>query len=123
MDKITEVKSPFPPGEHLSESARELYSRLQNEYGIWDCGGATILQCACEAFDRCRSAREEIEADGGPVILDRFGQKKPHPAIGIERDSRSQLLVSLKNLNLDIEPIRSAPGRPTSPLGWAGGIK
>ena len=112
MDKITEVKNPFPPGEHLSKAARELYSRLQNEYSIFDSGGAAILQCAAEAFDRCRSAREEIEADGGPVILDRFGQKKTHPGIGIERDSRSQFLVALKALNLDLEPLKNEPGRP-----------
>jgi phage terminase small subunit len=106
-----------PPG-HLSESARDWFLSLQAEYGIFDTGGVSLLTAAAEAWDRCRTAREAIAADGGPVIRDRFDQTKAHPAAAIERDARSQFITALKSLNLDIEPLRDKPGRPTQSETW-----
>ena len=64
-----------------------------------------------EAFDRMKLAAAEIARDG-QTIIDRFEQPKPHPLLATERDSRSQLLMALKSLNLDLEPLRDGPGRP-----------
>jgi phage terminase small subunit len=106
------------PPKYLSESARDWFLSLQAEYGIFDTGGVSLLTSAAEAWDRCRSAREAIAADGGPVIRDRFDQTKAHPAAAIERDARSQFITALKALNLDIEPLRDKPGRPTQAETW-----
>ena len=108
------------PPEHLSAAARDWFLSLQAEYGIFDTAGVSLLTCAAESWDRCTSAREAIASDGGPVVRDRFDQTKTHPAAAIERDSRAQFMAALKALNLDLEPLRPGPGRPTNPVGWKG---
>lgn len=87
-----------------------MWQRLQAEYSIVDAGGLVVLTAACEAFDRMRAAQKLIAKDG-MVAADRFGQQKPHPAVVIERDARGQMLAALKQLNLDLEPLKSI-GRP-----------
>jgi hypothetical protein len=51
-------------------------------------------------------------AEHGAVTVDRFGQLRPNPATTIERDSRAAMQSALKALNLDLEPLRDAAGRP-----------
>ena len=84
---------------------------MAREYGISDSGGLELLETYCRAADRCAGATREIERDG-MVTKDRFGQLRPHPLLSVERDSRSQMVQSLKALNLDLEPIRDRIGRP-----------
>jgi hypothetical protein len=43
--------------------------------------------------------------------VDRFGQKKLHPAVLVEQNARVGLLHGLKALNLDVEP-PGPMGRP-----------
>lgn len=71
------------------------------------------MQTAMESFDSMRDA-QRIIADEGRMIEDRFGQRKSHPMCTVEKDSRAQMLSSLKALNLDIQPTHDAPGRPVS---------
>lgn len=112
------MKKSTQPPEHLTRAAKDWFLLIQREYAIEDSGGVSILTAATEAWDRCTSAREAIEKDGGPVIKDRFDQLKPHPACAIERDSRAQFISAIKSLNLDIEPLRAGPGRPTQAETW-----
>ncbi len=100
------------PPKHLSTEAKKIWKTVISEYGIVDIAGIKILKTALESFDRAQSAREQIEADG-LTVLDRFGILKPHPLLPIERDSRSAFLAGLKALNLDIEPLKDRPGRPS----------
>lgn len=102
--------------QRLSPEARKLWRTLAGEYGIADEAGQVILTTALEAFDRMRAAQLRIEQDG-TVTTDRFGQLKAHPLLTVERDSRSQFLAALKQLNLDVEPLADRAGRP------AGGSK
>ncbi len=81
------------------------------EYAISDPGGRLLLATGLEAFDRMREAQKAIKADGA-TVQDRFGQPKAHPLLTVERDSRAQMLMCLKALNLDLEPLRDGPGRP-----------
>src|SRR6056297_961656 len=97
--------------KHLSRPAKTWFKKIQDEYEIEDKAGLLLLQTAFEAFDRMKEAQDTISNDG-PVILDRFEQKKAHPLLSIERDSRAQMLAALKQLNLDIEPLNDKPGRP-----------
>ena len=69
------------------------------------------MTTAAEAFDRMKKAEDIIEREG-MIALDRFKQPKAHPAVVIERDSRAQMLVALRDLHLDLEPLRDRPGRP-----------
>ena len=105
MKKLSEAP------ERLTAEAKTWWKRLVDEYDIRDPGGELLLETALGALDRMRQAQRQIEADGS-VLTDRFGQKKPHPATVLERDSRAGLISALKQLNLDIEPLRDRPGRP-----------
>jgi phage terminase small subunit len=84
---------------------------LLAEYSIEDGAGLLLLQTALEAFDRMNQARDLITKYGA-VTTDRFSQLRPNPATTIERDSRAAMLSALKALNLDLEPLRDAAGRP-----------
>jgi P27 family predicted phage terminase small subunit len=104
------TQNRIEPPSHLSAEARKIWDELLSEYVIEDTAGLKILRVACEAFDRCQSARRLIDADGMTVI-DKAGQTKSHPLLPIERDSRAAFLAGLKSLNLDYEPSK-AVGRP-----------
>ncbi len=96
--------------KHLSAEARRMFESLCAEYGIADTAGLRVLRTSLEAWDRCQSARRQIDQDG-MVVKDKFGQLKPHPLLPTERDARSAFLAGLKALNLDVEPIGPI-GRP-----------
>ena len=102
-------KTPTPP-KHLSTEARALWRAITADYDL-DAAALAILGGALEAFDRMREAQGLLKADG-LVVVDRFNQQKPHPAVSIERDSRQAVLRGLTALGLDLEPIHDGPGRP-----------
>jgi phage terminase small subunit len=104
-------KPDAKPPKHLTRESRALWVRLVSEYGIDDAGGLAVLLQACEALDRLRQAQAAIAADGA-VVLDRFGQQKPHVLLVTEVSSRSAFMAAIKSLGLDIEPLRPGVGRP-----------
>jgi P27 family predicted phage terminase small subunit len=95
-----------------------MWRQLRDEYSIDDAGGLVVLAAACEAFDRMRAAQTILRAEG-LTTMDRFGQTKAHPMTLTERDSRAQMLAALKQLNLDLEPLKSV-GRPAGFSSWTG---
>lgn len=99
----------------LSKEALSLYDAIAKEYAIDDAAGKHLLRTACEAFDRMRQCQASI-AEHGEAVKDKFGQLKPHPLLSAERDSRAAMLNALKQLNLDLEPLKDV-GRPSRPLG------
>lgn len=88
-----------PPPSHLSAAARKLWDKLTADYVLDDAAGMLLLQSACEAYDRLQEARKLIDKEGA-VQRDRWGQAKPHPACGIERDARTQMHSALRLLKL-----------------------
>jgi hypothetical protein len=82
------------------------------EYAIEDVGGLMLLQQACSALDRAESLRAEIEADG--AIIRTRGTIREHPALRHELANRAFVVKTLQRLGLDVEPLRSGPGRPPS---------
>lgn len=106
-----EVDEAGPP-PHLSEEARREWLRLTEEYDLEDSAARLILTTAFEAFDRMRGAQRDLAAAGGCTFKDRFNKPKVHPAVAVERDARAAWLAALKQLNLDLEPLREGPGRP-----------
>jgi P27 family predicted phage terminase small subunit len=104
-------KSTAKAPSHLSPEARRWWRRLQQEYAFDDQGGLLLLQTALESFDRMRAAQAAIKEDGA-TSLDRFGQLKAHPLLPTERDARAAMMAALRQLNLDLEPLRDGPGRP-----------
>ena len=98
--------------DHLTDEAKAIWQEILTEYDISDAAGLRILRVALESFDRAQAARQAID-EQGMTFLDKFGQPKPHPLLAIERDSRAAFLTGLKALNLDLEPLRDRPGRPS----------
>ena len=96
--------------EHLSDEARAFFRAVSTEFSIEDPAGLRILLTAAEAMDRAEKARKIIDADG-MIVAGRDSQLKPHPLLATERDARAQLLMSLKALHLDLEPVGQV-GRP-----------
>jgi phage terminase small subunit len=106
------MKAKISPPAHLTKEARRLWKALLAEWPtVGDVAGLAILKTGLEAFDRATGARLAIDKDG-LTIVDRFGIAKPHPLLPAERDARGQWLAALKQLNLDVEPLRDKPGRP-----------
>lgn len=95
----------------LSREAAAWWRKITEEYEIADEAGKLILQTALEAFDRMRQSQEILKRDG-MTVTDRFGQPKAHPMTTTERDARASLLAGIKQLNLDLEPLKDGPGRP-----------
>lgn len=98
---------------HLEGPERKLYREFMDCCDLGDTYSQKLLLTALEAHQRARKAREAIDKDG-MTSLDKWGQKKPHPLLNVERDSRSAFLTAMKMLNIDVEksgPIGRPPGR------------
>lgn len=105
------MKSPAAAPKGLSAPALAFWRGVQADYNIADSAGLALLEVAARAWDRFEGARKVLDAEG-PVIKDRWGQSKPHPAANVERDARAGFLAALRALNLDLEPLKNGPGRP-----------
>jgi hypothetical protein len=97
---------------HLGPEGGRLWRDLIEEYGISDPAGLALVTAAAECADRVKAAQAAI-ATHGEVVVDRYGAPKLNPACGLEKDARNGLLAALKALNLDLEPLRDGPGRPS----------
>ena len=86
---------------HLKPSTRRWWASVVREYAL-EGHHVRLLTLAAEAWDRCQEARERIEQDGAYVV-DRFGQLKPHAAIGVEHASRVGFARLLRELDLDVD--------------------
>jgi len=113
---MSEETLPDPPS-HLSESAADLWRTVLEGYALAEHDLRT-LELACTAWDRCTAARREIDTEGA-TTLDRFNQRRVHPAVQIEKDSRDAFLRAMRELCLDVDP----PGEPGRPPGVSAKIK
>jgi len=69
-----------------------------------------LLILSGQAWDRAQEAARTIEREGA-VLTDRFGQKKPHPAIQIEAVSMLNFAKLLRESGIDLE----RPDEPRPP--------
>ena len=107
--KAPTISTNAPP--HLTPEARAWFDKFVKEYGVTDEAGLLLLRTAMESFDRANEARQVLSKEG-ITVKDKYGQHRPHPAAGIERDARKNMLAFLRALNLDVEPTKIGPGRP-----------
>lgn len=101
------VSPPRPLGEH----GRRLWQSVNEQYGIDDAAGIEFLVTACQALDRAEALMAQIDADGA-VLRVKGGGLKDHPALKHEIAAGSLCIRTLARLGLDLEPLRSGPGRP-----------
>ena len=95
----------------LSKESAKMKKSFMQEYAINDDYGLILLQTAMEARDVMILAQKQVDIDGLTVAGDR-GQLRAHPLLTTIRDARSQFMMALKHLNIDILPLRDKPGRP-----------
>jgi hypothetical protein len=99
------------PPRDLGEPGRVLWNSVQAEFDVSDVCGAEMLAQACIALTEAETLRAEIERDG-PVLRDRRGMIKDHPALKHELANRAFVVRTLTKLGLNFEPLRASPGRP-----------
>ena len=92
---------------HLSEPMRQFYRKIVRTYVLSD-QHFRLLEAACEAHDRKSEARALLDAEG-LTVSNRHGEKRPHPAVGIERDSAVRFARMLREIGLSDEPSDSRP--------------
>lgn len=107
-------KTPKTP-EYLRPATRKWWASVVADYELEE-HHIRLLTLACEAWDRTAEAREAL-SEAGMFTEDRFGQLRPHPAVGIERDSRLAFARLLRELALDVD--ESAESRPPRLIGRA----
>src|SRR5262245_31135892 len=95
------TKSRSKPVQPLSAEHQRLFRRLCREYSITDSGGRQTLLSGLRSLAQAEQAEAIVEADG-PMVTDRFGQRRAHPMFVVARDFRSQWLAALRMLNLSI---------------------
>ena len=94
----------------LRLATKRWYSRTCNEYALDEHHRRTLLMAAT-MWDRACEAREAIARDGA-CVPDRFGQLKPHPSVGIEKEATLTFLKCLRELALDFH-VNEEFSRPT----------
>jgi hypothetical protein len=112
----TVVALAEPPAT-LGGPGLALWRSVQAQYGIADAGGLAILDQACGATDRAAQYAAIID-EQGPVIVTKTGIRE-HPLVKHEIATRALVGRLISRLGLDLEPLRSQPGRPPQGgLGW-----
>jgi hypothetical protein len=106
--------APVPP-RTLGPHGLSLWTRVQSEYHILDCGGVELLCLACQALDRAESLSTAITAEG-ETVRTRTGVRA-HPALRDELANRAFITRALVKLGITSEPIKP-PGRPGGGIGW-----
>jgi hypothetical protein len=100
---------PRPPG-HLRPATARWWASVTADYEL-EAHHIRLLTLAGESFDRCSAAREAIARDG-LTFVDKHGQPRARPEVGIERDSRMAFARLIRELALDVsEPDASRPPR------------
>jgi phage terminase small subunit len=100
------VPDPAPP-RHLSKASKAWWRQIVSDFELAD-WQHRILTSAGEAFDRATQAREQVDAEG-LTVADRFGQRRPHPLLAVERDSRTAFLRATRELALEVDGPVSSP--------------
>jgi hypothetical protein len=115
--KLTAGPTSDPPTA-LGETGTVLWRSIMAEYRIEDSGGLAMLEQACCAADRAKECSDIISADGS-LISTKHGPKD-HPLLRHELAARSFIVRTIGRLGLDVEPVRSGPGRPPGTIAWKG---
>jgi P27 family predicted phage terminase small subunit len=100
------TKSKSNPGDkppnHLRPATQRWWSEVVETFEL-DIHHLKLLTKACEAHERCETARELI-AKHGLTFEDRWGNPKARPECNIERDSRRAFSSLIREIGLDVSP-------------------
>lgn len=99
------------PSRPLGKHGRNLWDRCLAEYEIPDSAAREMLLQAAEALDRLQEIRAQINAG-------RAGKRNTTPSLKVEIQNRNFVTRTLQRLGLNLEPLQSRPGRPSTPTSW-----
>jgi hypothetical protein len=103
-----DVSTSEPPGK-LAAVGRKLWVSITSNYEFSDAASYMVLYQSCAAVERAERCRAIIDTDGELI---RVGKAvRSHPLLRDEVANRALACRLLKNLGLDLEPIRGI-GRP-----------
>jgi hypothetical protein len=105
--------NPLAPPANLGQAGREQWRSIQDEYGITDTGGLTLLGQLCAATDQIAECSAAVARDG-LMVRGKFGPRE-HPLLKHELSLRSFAVRTVQKLGIALEPIKSV-GRPG---GWS----
>src|SRR5262245_236286 len=95
----------------LSPEAASFWTNIIREYHLADAAGLLLLERACRALMRAREL-DAVLAKDGLLVTTRAGQARAHPASALLVEAERSLRGALRELHLDLEPLRHGPGRP-----------
>jgi phage terminase small subunit len=98
---MSTTKPKMKAPSHLKPPTRRWVDSIVSEYEL-ESHHLKLLVAAAEAWDRGQEARA-ILADEGLCTTDRFGQRRAHPAAGIERDAKGLFARLIRELGLDVD--------------------
>jgi hypothetical protein len=100
----------LPPPPDLDEVGAELWREIAGQYVFDDPGSIEVLRLACLARQRAARCATQITTDGELI---RIGKSvRSHPLLRDEATFTALCARLLQRLGLDLEPLRSGPGRP-----------
>lgn len=94
--------------QHLQKDTRKFWRNVLKNYDLEE-HHKKILTLASKAWDRAEEARRVLDQQG-ITYIDRFDQPKSRPEVDIERKSRNDFRLLMRELGLDIE-IQEESGR------------
>jgi hypothetical protein len=94
------ARQPAASAVELRGRAADLWREVQASWNL-DAAAVELLRCACESLTRADECAAIVNAEG-PVVRDRWGQTKAHPAALLERDLRGQAARQLAALGLTL---------------------
>jgi hypothetical protein len=108
------LATPQPPIK-LGPTGTSLWTDVLAAYEFSDRASYETLAQACASADRAAEMAARIDSDG--VLIWAKTGLRDHPLLKHELAARAFVVRSLSRLGLDLEPIRSAPGRPGGSVG------
>jgi hypothetical protein len=108
--RVVKLRPEEKPPPTLGAEEQRMWRDYLADFEL-DHAGRVLLCLALESHGRMREAQEVIKREG------LVAGSKMNPAIIVERDSRLAMLKALRQLGLDVEPVRDRPGRPPGRKG------
>jgi len=96
----------------ISENAQIIIEKLKRDYKIKGIAGVVLLDSIGSSLTEIEEAEKQLKEDSGQkgitlvhygFILDRFGDKKRHPATTIIKDAKSNIVQCLKAMGVEVE--------------------
>jgi len=103
-------KTTIPVTGQLKSSTKKFYDGIVKGYDL-ESHHLRILQLACQALDRAQDAQAALDKYG-LTFESKDGTPRPRPEVRIRENAEISFARLIRELALDIEPVRDGPGRP-----------